>query len=333
MRGQPRIEHPRHLRPGFQPLRHFERIGGLCLHAHGKRFQPLQYHPGVERRQRGSGGAQELEYLFHQRRAAADRTAQHAPLTVQVLGGGMDDEVGAELQGTLQGRCAKTVVDDQQGAPGMRDFGQRRDVEYFGERIGRRLDEHQPGVGSHRGAKGLDAALVDETGLDAEARQDVAEQLLRCAENAARGDDVFAGFHQRHHGRQDCRHAAGRGDAAFGTFKCGETLLQGGDRGVGEAGVDVARLGAGKTCRGLCRVVENEARSEIERFRMLVELATLLPGAHGQGIERPARRIRRTHPAGTRFRSSCSPSGPSKPSWSSSLGTGGSERLSSIPCR
>jgi hypothetical protein len=69
-------------------------------------------------------------------------------------------------------------------------------------------------------------SLVDKAGLDAEARQDVAEQLLGGAEDAARSHDVLAGFHQGHHRGQDRRHAAGGGNAGLGAFQRRQPLLQ-----------------------------------------------------------------------------------------------------------
>jgi len=185
MGGQPGVIHAGHLRLRLQPLREFERIRRLRLHAHRQSFQPLEDHPGIERRKGRPGRAQELEDFLGQGPGAAYGAAQNTTLAVEILGGGMDHQIGAEFQRTLQGRRAKTVVDHQQRPAGMCNCGQRGDIEDFGQRIRRRLDEHQPGVRPHRGAESLDRSLVDETRFDTEPRQDGAEQLLRGAEDAA----------------------------------------------------------------------------------------------------------------------------------------------------
>jgi hypothetical protein len=114
-------------------------------------------------------------------------------------------------------------------------------------------------VGRIAARKAFDGVLVDKAGIDAEARQDVAEQLLRRAEDAARGDDVLARFHQGHYGAQDRRHAGGGGNAGLGAFERRQPLLHRGDRGIGEARVNVARLGAGETRRRLRRVFERRS--------------------------------------------------------------------------
>ena len=198
----------------------------------------------------------------------------------------------------------------------MRDLRQCRDVEYFRQRVRGRFDEHQFGVWAHRGAKAVIRSLVDKAGLDAEARQDGTEQLLGGAKDAARSHDMLAGLHQGHHRGQDRRHAAGGGDASLGAFQGSQAILQRSHRRIGEAGVDVAGFGTGEPRRSLGGTAEDKARCQVECFGMLVELAALLAGAHGERVEAP-RRVLVDHPACTRFRSSCSPSAPSKPSPSS----------------
>jgi hypothetical protein len=197
----------------------------------------------------------------------------------------VDDQVGTQLQRPLQDGGAEAVVHRQQRGAIVGDLGQRRDVIDLGERIRRCLDEHQLRVRLHGGTEALRPGAGDEGGIDAEAREDVAEQLLGRAEQAARGDDVVARLEQRHHGRQDGRHAAGRGDAAFRAFQGGQAVLHHRHGRVGEARIDHALLGAGKARGGLGGIGEDEAGGQVERLGMLAELAALLPRAHGQRVE------------------------------------------------
>ena len=76
-----------------------------------QRLQPLQQQPGVERRHRRAGVADEgLQRLVDPLRAAEHRAAEHPALAVDVLGAGIHHHVGAELQRLLQQRRGEHVV-------------------------------------------------------------------------------------------------------------------------------------------------------------------------------------------------------------------------------
>ena len=139
--------------------------------------RPLRITQALNGRQRRPGGAQEGVDAFHQGLAAEHRAAEHPALAVEILGGGMDDDVGAQFQRLLQRRRAEAVVDRQPGACGVSDVGQRADVAHFGERIGRRFDEEQSGVRLHRRAPFRRVGRRHVGRLDAEAAEDVGEQL------------------------------------------------------------------------------------------------------------------------------------------------------------
>ena len=54
---------------------------------------------------------------------ATHRTAEHAPLPVEELGGRMHNKIGTQIQRALQNRRAEAVIDDEQNAPRMRQLG------------------------------------------------------------------------------------------------------------------------------------------------------------------------------------------------------------------
>ena len=93
---------------------------------------------------------------------------------------------------------------------------------------------------------------------------------------------MVAGFQMHQRRGEDRGHAGGRRDAGLGAFKRGEAILEHRDRGVGVARVHHALLAAGEARRGLRRVVEHEARREVERLGVFLELAAHLAGAHAQ---------------------------------------------------
>src|SRR5262249_5695755 len=85
---------------------------GLPLHAHRERLQSLQQHPGVERRQRRPGLANELVDVVLDELLRAQHNAAEAPaLAVDVLGRRIDDAIGAELERALIERRGEYVVD------------------------------------------------------------------------------------------------------------------------------------------------------------------------------------------------------------------------------
>ena len=96
---------------------------------------------------------------------------------------------------------------------------------------------------------------------------------------------MIAGRQQAHRASQDGRHAGGSRYAKFCAFQRSQALLECSHRGVGEAGVDVARLLADKALRRLFGGIEYEAGSEKQRFGMLIELGAVRARAHRQGVE------------------------------------------------
>jgi len=62
--------------------------------------------------------------LFVTDHCSADATT----LAVQILGGGMDHQIGAQLERPLQGGRAEAVIHHQQDIAGMGQFGQRPDI-------------------------------------------------------------------------------------------------------------------------------------------------------------------------------------------------------------
>ena len=73
------------------------RTGTVRLHTKLQCLQPLEKNPGIERAQARPAVAHEAEDVAANARGVTDDgPAQHAALTIDVLGGGVNDEVGAE---------------------------------------------------------------------------------------------------------------------------------------------------------------------------------------------------------------------------------------------
>src|SRR5690606_4267195 len=96
MRRQSAVEHLLHLWLGLKPGGNFQSILAVSPHPHTKRLQSLEKHPGVEWTHGRATGAQEAIYLLHQRIGPHDHAADTAALTIQVFGGGMNDDIRAQ---------------------------------------------------------------------------------------------------------------------------------------------------------------------------------------------------------------------------------------------
>ena len=78
-------------------------------------------------------------------RALTHRAGEHVAVAVQVLGGGVHDEIGAELDRPRQHRRRHRVVDGHPRAGGMGEPAHGGEVGDLPGGIGRRLDPHKAG--------------------------------------------------------------------------------------------------------------------------------------------------------------------------------------------
>ena len=286
MAGQTRIIDARHGRMGLQPARHGQGTFGLGTDAHRQRLQATQQDPGVEGRQRRTRVAQHrFKLLLHVGLAAQHGPTQHPALTIQILGGRMHDNIGAQFQRALQHRRGKGVVHHQQHPMAMRKLGQRPDVGHLGGRIGRALDEEEARLARlDGGLPGLQVGNVHIGGLHAIALEE-GKELHRGAEHRARGNDMVTLTGQAHGHRVDGRHAGAGRQAHLGTFQRRQTVLEDPHGGIAKTRIDEAIHFAGELGGGVRGVVVDEAGAEIDGLGVLTELARLETGAHGQRLQ------------------------------------------------
>src|SRR2546423_3435976 len=125
---------------------------------HAQRVLAVNTDPGVQRAhsaqrekavERGAGDSQTVRppcQLFGKCSIRSDDCpANNVTMSVQVLRGGMDDEIGAELDRSLQCRREKGVVDADQRPRIMSRRHHSRQVGDSQQRIARRLDPQQLG--------------------------------------------------------------------------------------------------------------------------------------------------------------------------------------------
>jgi hypothetical protein len=228
--------------------------------------------------------------------AVDDDTANGGAVAADPLGGRVDDDVGAVLNGAdkvaastegvvdlrrrsvdiLGGQMGRTH--DQGDALGVGDLGNGGNVGDVVLGVANALDVHGLGLVVDGSLDVLDAITVDELGVDAEAGQEDLELVVGAAVEQRGGDDVVAGVSQGVDG-DELSGLAGRGGQGSDTSLEGsDTLLEDVDGGLREdvsaervgcrgsrkthvhdTAVDVAELLEAKEPRAVGRVIEGEA--------------------------------------------------------------------------
>ena len=297
MRGEPRVVDELDARVGLQPLRHDLRILDMRGHPERQRLDALGELPrglwrehrtdvaqllGTQAREEGvlaevavpvepavvrHGLVEEREALVRPVEATGfdDDAAEGGPVAAEELGGRVDDDVGAPLDGAVEVRRRDRRVDDQRQVVGVGDLGQALEVGDLTGRVRDRLDEDELRlVGDDRCVVGR-VGGVHERGLDAEAAQRHIE-LGDCAAVEARArHDVVAGSGERSEGDELGTEPGCRGHRPDPALERGDALLECCDRRVRQPAVDIAVLLQREAGGGIRGVVENEGAGLVDR--------------------------------------------------------------------
>ena len=207
-------------------------------------LEPLQHHPGVERRQRRPGLAQDVWIWSAMNFSdAEDHTAQAAPLPVDVLCRRIDDAGRPELERALQHRRREDIVDDQRARrPPWRSprWPRCRALRASGSSGFRGRTPSSPA--EPRLCHCVEVRAVDKRRGDAEARQQFLYDIAARAEQRLGRDDMVAGLQLAHQRGGDRRHAGRGGARSLGAFEFGHAALEHRDGRIGEAAIDEAAL-------------------------------------------------------------------------------------------
>ena len=104
---------------------------------------------------------------------AANHAAQAAPAAVDMLGGGIDDHIGAKFDRLGEGRRGKDIVDDHGRADAMGNVADRFHVDNFKCRVRHRFEKHRLGALAHRGAPLIQIGAVHQRDIDPETAEDL----------------------------------------------------------------------------------------------------------------------------------------------------------------
>jgi len=189
--------------------------------------------------------------------AAVDNdSADGGSVAADKLGCGVDDDVGAVLDGADQHGGGGGVIDDQREAVLVGDGGELFDVGDVELGVAEGFGVDGSGFGVDGGADAVEVVGVGEAHGDALARQRVVEEVVGSAVERGGGDDLFAGRGEGLDGEGLGGLAGGGCQAGYSTFECGYALLEHVGGGVHQAGVDVAEFLESEEAGGVVRVVE-----------------------------------------------------------------------------
>src|SRR5262245_17510015 len=110
----------------------------------------------------------------------------------------MKDDVGVELEGTLQDRGGDGVVDDEEASGALGELPGGAEVSETHQGIRGRLADDRTGVLRDGIFDLLRVARVDVGEAKAEVRQDAVEKPGRSAVHILSADDLVAGFEKFH---------------------------------------------------------------------------------------------------------------------------------------
>src|ERR1700722_13018047 len=94
----------------FEVLCDVQGVGGMPFHADVQRLQASAEYPGIKRGEGRAGAAAKQINFPDQFFFTYDGAAQYAALAVDPFGGGVDDQIGAILNGGLADGGSETII-------------------------------------------------------------------------------------------------------------------------------------------------------------------------------------------------------------------------------
>ena len=244
VRRQAGVVNPLHLGMVREPLGDAAAVRVVLPHAERERLGAAQREPAVERpRHRARRVLDEPDALGQVVAVHDHHPPHHVAVAVQVLGGRVQHDVGAELERALEAGRREGVVHDQQGARPLRDVGRRPEVAQPHHRVRGRFGEEHPGRGCDGRRDGVRVGAVHEGERQAEPGPHVRHLAVRAAVHVLPRDDVVPGREQLQH-RVDRGEARAEGEAVAAAFERRDVPLQRLAGRVARAGVLVSLVPA-----------------------------------------------------------------------------------------
>ena len=266
--GAPGIDDLGDLAAIGKEVRDLRGIGRLLLHAQRQRLDALQKRPGIERRHGRAGVAEIILQLFlNPFLVGKDHAAEAATLAVNMFGGRINDDMGAEFERFLEKRCGEDIVNDHFRTDLVGKLRYAGDIHHFECRIGWAFEEKQLGVWLDCLFPVAKITSVDQRAFDAIFRRERFNHPAAGAEEGTGGNDMVAGAQLTHDGGGDGGHARSKCAGVFSAFQQAHALFE---HVIGRTGVAGVNKAVGFTLEarfGCFRVFVDETLGQINRFR------------------------------------------------------------------
>src|SRR5215212_3392985 len=318
MVGKAWIVHPVHLGVALQELGDGLRVLRVALHPQGQRLEALQEEKAVERAQSRTPVPEHLDARLQYKRKLAERgvdlqpvvggvwfgeprelavvpgegaaihydTADRRAVPADELGGRVDDDVGAVLQGVDQVGRWQGVVDNEWDASVV---GHRRgplDIQRVERRVAYGLGIDGLRLIRDRRAYSVEIRRVGELHVYTDLGQRVVELVVGTAVELRRGDDLIAGSHDVQDRQPLGSLSRCRRQRANSLLQRGQPLLEDVGRGVHDPGVYIALFGEGEQVSRVVGIVEDIRGRLVDGYRPRRGCRVdLLPGMQSQGVE------------------------------------------------
>ncbi len=202
------------------------------------------------------------------------------------LGGGVDDDVSAPLDGPAKRGRRAGVVDDQRHSVLVRDLGQLLDIADVELRIAQGLGVNGLRLFVDCRAQPVEVVGVHKFHLDPELGQRVVKQVVGAAVERGRGNDLVSRRRQRDDDEGFGGLPRGQRQPRNAAFERGDALLEHVGGRVHDPGVDVAELLQGKQSRGVVGIVEHVGRGLVNRHGARLGCGVhVLAAVDGEGVE------------------------------------------------
>jgi len=183
----------------------------------------------------------------HQVRVAADDATQRIRVPAEKFRGAVEHQVAAEFEGVLVDRGRKGVVGHDHRTGSVAGRGEAGEVEHLQRGVGGRFQVQDPAAA--RGAGSLPDRRFDllvvggiaQRHLYAPVGQKLGEDLVRAAVGVLDRNDAVPGRQEREERVADGRHAGREAGRRGRALQHAHLLLEGLNRRIGVAAVDVAR--------------------------------------------------------------------------------------------
>lgn len=193
------------------------------------------------------------------------------------LGGRVDRQIRAQIEGLLQERSEEGVVDGNQRLSTVRKLSDRTQVREIEGRVGRRFEEDQTSIRTQRSLNLFRLGRVDEIGGHSEVREHLLQNSGRAAVESPRTDDVIARLQEAQEMGGLSRQAGAVADGRGSLFELAEGRLKRCDRRVGLSRIAVLGLARqpGPTERGALH----------DRSHERLTVSGTLSGVYGQRFD------------------------------------------------